>query len=1078
MKRFFLSVSILLLILPTTFSLFGQAPVIQWQKIWGSSNGDYASNIKPTSDGGYIIVGYTEGADGDVVGYHGNIALGDLWVIKMNSAGAMEWQKALGGIFSEVMGPDVLQTPDGGYLVAGSSSSRDCGMATNHGGLDCWLVKLKPNGDIAWQKMVGGEYNEYVTSIDPTADGGYVIGGYSNSVTGAFSGHHGTSSTFDWWITKVDAGGNQVWQLTLGGTQDDQCTSARSTPDGGVIAAGLVWSADGDVAGLNHGRADYMVVKIDNAGVIQWKKTYGGSEADLACGVRLTSDGGYIIAGASGSNNGDVSGNHVSVGPFLDYWVLKINSNGVIQWQKCYGGKYSETPYFIQNTPDGGYVLVGTSESPDGDVGCNAGSADGWILKIDAAGNKEWSKVVGGNYVDDLFSIQPLADGSYIVGATTCSADIPGYHPSKPGGSNVCGDYWVLKLSAAQATPAPPTVSISPANAQVCAGSASTFTATVNNTGVKPSYSWTRNGQSVGGNSLNYTASDFHDNDVLAVKVISGSGVCDISGLTAAAVETVHLNTTVLQPVIKISSGFTVLCDCAPATFKATVTGGGSHPFYQWQLNGVVTGINSDTWLSNGLKPSDVVTCVYSDSSGCIANAPLISNALSLVPGTGAPADVTISGPKDLPCGGSQLTISANARNAGANPTYQWKVNGTNVGGNNDQFTSSLLNDGDIISCIVTPDVNDLCATGGNATSNAITVHFQPKIAPVISITTPSATICAGHLLTITATTQYAGLQPVYQWSVNGVPMGTNNIQFSSTGFADGDVVQCTITVDPAYACALQNSAVSNTVNVTVLSQPDPSVSIAASSPAACDGSVIRFTADVQNAGAGAQLQWLVNNVPAGDNGPTFSSNMLRDGAVVVCSVTPGMGACNTSPVQSNALTETIWPLPRVQITPPDTLVLYNGQATLHTVASADVVSWLWSPAATLENAHILNPKTIPLQSDIQYLLTVTTANQCNSKATAVVHVYRTLNMPSAFTPNGDGVNDLFRIPPGIMIQLKEFSVYDRWGNNVFTTKNAGQGWNGTIGGRPQSAGIYVYVIVGSDLKGPVSTKGTFTLVR
>ena len=99
MRRFSLSVPILLLILPTALSLFGQAPVIQWQKIWGSSNGDYASNIRPTSDGGYIVVGYTEGADGDVVGYHGNVGIGDLWIIKMNSAGGVDLLLLLGGVF-------------------------------------------------------------------------------------------------------------------------------------------------------------------------------------------------------------------------------------------------------------------------------------------------------------------------------------------------------------------------------------------------------------------------------------------------------------------------------------------------------------------------------------------------------------------------------------------------------------------------------------------------------------------------------------------------------------------------------------------------------------------------------------------------------------------------------------------------------------------------------------------------------------------------------------------------------------------------------------------------------------------
>jgi gliding motility-associated-like protein len=330
----------------------------------------------------------------------------------------------------------------------------------------------------------------------------------------------------------------------------------------------------------------------------------------------------------------------------------------------------------------------------------------------------------------------------------------------------------------------------------------------------------------------------------------------------------------------------------------------------------------------------------------------------------------------------------------------------------------------------------------------------------------------------LTAATQFAGLNPGYQWSVDGVSTGVNSPQFSSTSFADGDLVQCAITVDPAYACALQNSAVSNTVKVSVLNQPDPSVSITSSAAAACAGSAIQFISKVENAGAGAQLQWLVNNVPTGDNSPSFSSNMLPDGAVVVCSVTPGTGACSMSQALSNALTEKIWPLPQAVITPADTLVLYNGQATLHAGLSADALSWQWSPVAELEDAHTLNPTTVSLQESVKYVLTVTTANQCSTEAMAVVHVYRALNMPSAFTPNGDGTNDLFRIPPGITISLKEFSIYDRWGNKIFSTNNTGQGWDGRMSGHPLPAGVYVYVITGSDLKGPLNIKGTVILVR
>ena len=190
--------------------LFGQAPVIQWQKTLGSYNGDYPQSVRQTSDGGYIVGGYTEGADGDMEGYHGNIVIGDLWVTKLSASGSLQWAKCLGGTYTEV-NTDIRQTADGGYVLAGSSASVDCGMAPNHGGLDIWLVKLSPAGDIQWQYMYGGSGNEYATSVNPTPDGGYIIGGYTSSSDGQVTGFHPNGSySFDWWIIKVDASGNLV----------------------------------------------------------------------------------------------------------------------------------------------------------------------------------------------------------------------------------------------------------------------------------------------------------------------------------------------------------------------------------------------------------------------------------------------------------------------------------------------------------------------------------------------------------------------------------------------------------------------------------------------------------------------------------------------------------------------------------------------------------------------------------------------------------------------------------------------------------------------------------------------------
>jgi hypothetical protein len=230
------------------------APEIIWQKILGGSSDDYAFSIQQTPDGGYIVAGYTESNDGDVKGNHEN---GDFWIVKLDKDGNIEWQKTLGGsnwdwAFS------VQQTPDGGYIVAGFTWSNDGDVSGNHGSLDAWIVKLDKDGNIEWQKTLGGSGNDWATSVQQTTDGGYIVAGGTYSTDGVIRGNHGS---LDAWVVKLDGNGNMQWQKALGGSGSDSAWSVQQTTDGGYIVAGFTKSNDGDVTG-NHGSADFWVVKL------------------------------------------------------------------------------------------------------------------------------------------------------------------------------------------------------------------------------------------------------------------------------------------------------------------------------------------------------------------------------------------------------------------------------------------------------------------------------------------------------------------------------------------------------------------------------------------------------------------------------------------------------------------------------------------------------------------------------------------------------------------------------------------------------------------------------------------------
>jgi hypothetical protein len=391
-------------------------PTIQWQKTLGGSLDDYGFNIQQTSDEGYIVAGATYSNDGDVTGNHGNY---DCWIVKMNSAGMIQWQKTLGGSGYDVAF-SIQETADGGYIVGGETSSADGDVTINHGDSDCWIIKLNATGTIQWQKTFGGSFVDVALSVQQTADGGYILAGYTNSTDGDITSNHGG---FDYWIVKLDTVGTIQWNKTFGGTNQEFATSIQQTAEGGYIVAGSSESYDGDII-VNLGSNDFWVVKLDATGTIQWKKSLGGTNFDEAQSIQQTADGGYIVAGNTDSADGDISGYHGS----YDYWVVKLNVTGAVQWQKALGGFKDDKATGIQQTEDGGYIVAVWTYSTDGDVvrnnwGYDYVGNDYWIVKLNESGAIQWQKVLGGFNDDVATSIQQTKDGGYVVAGWTYSTE-------------------------------------------------------------------------------------------------------------------------------------------------------------------------------------------------------------------------------------------------------------------------------------------------------------------------------------------------------------------------------------------------------------------------------------------------------------------------------------------------------------------------------------------------------------------------------------------------------------------------------------------------------------------------------
>jgi hypothetical protein len=398
-----------------------------WQKVIGGTSLDYALSVKSTADGGYLLAGYTYSTDGDVTGNHGGL---DFWVVKVKADRTIAWQKALGGPGSDYA-TDVIALADGGCVAVGHTTSTNGDVTRALGNGDFWIVRLGADGAIVWQKTYGGTGTDVAQAVTAISNG-YVVAGYTTSNDDDVSGNHGNN---DIWVIKLDVNGNITGQKTFGGALHDYAYSLTTTADGGYLLAGRTYSTDGDIAS-NNGGGDYWVVKLNSTANIEWQKTLGGTGSDVARSIVTTSDGGSIVAGYTTSTNGNVTNNHGTT----DGWVVKLNASGAIIWQKALGGSAIDQAQGVVATQDGGCAIAGYTNSTDGDVTDNHGGNDSWVVRLNSSGDLVWQKSVGGTMVDLTYSIERTSGNSFIVAgySNSTDGDVSGGHGEF--------DFWLFNI--------------------------------------------------------------------------------------------------------------------------------------------------------------------------------------------------------------------------------------------------------------------------------------------------------------------------------------------------------------------------------------------------------------------------------------------------------------------------------------------------------------------------------------------------------------------------------------------------------------------------------------------------------
>ncbi len=563
---------ILALLLLPCYVIVAQPPVIspQWKKSFGGTDFESAQKIRATADGGYIVAGITFSTDGNITT---NKGICDAWLVKLNANGNMVWQRTYGGS-NDDGAYDVQQTTDGGYIIAGYTKSNDGDVNAFRGATDCWIIKTDANGNIQWQRSMGGTEMEVATAIRQTHDGGYAFTGYTFSGNGDVTQHRDNTNHQDYWLVKLDAAGNKVWDKCYGGPDHDFPNDLTVTADGGFAVTGYTLQNGLDVTG-HTGKRDIWVIRTSNTGTLLWQRTVGGTEYDVSHSIATTTNG-FIIAGQTSSSNGDIPQNKGQVDAFL----LQLANDGTVQWVTTYGGSSLDVFRQVVVTTDG-YLAIGSAESNDHDVQGAKGSSDFWLVKTTFNGNIEWTKNFGGSSIDDAVTISLRGEEIAFAGTSFSIDDdvLDGI-----GG----GDWWI---GTAKIQKVLPVIITQPADTlSLCKGGTASFTIVANNT---TSYQWQTKSNGIWTNindGVDYSGTATNTLQVLNVGNDAMLFRCVVSNMNGSIESSVGMLTVNTVPVITTKQLLINTCTNTNIILTADVIS--TIPAsYQWQSS-----INNVSW--------------------------------------------------------------------------------------------------------------------------------------------------------------------------------------------------------------------------------------------------------------------------------------------------------------------------------------------------------------------------------------------------------------------------------------------------------------------------------------------------
>lgn len=505
--------------------------------------------------------------------------------------------------------------------------------------------------------------------------------------------------------------------------------------------------------------------------------------------------------------------------------------------------------------------------------------------------------------------------GGFYSGFTTATLTITAATPSMNGyryrcvASGTCTPAATTTAATLTVNATVPSVSIGASATTICAGTNVNFTATPTNGGSSPSYQWRINGSPVGGNSSTFATSSLTNGQQVTCNLTSNA-TCPYPATVGSNSITMTVN-PIITPTISISvnASAATACDGANVTFNATISGGGTAPSYQWKRNGNNVGSNSSNYSSSTLAQGDVITCQLTSNVPCPNPATVTSNPITMTIIPNVTPVVTIMASDSDICPWIPVTFTATPTHGGTAPSYQWKLNGNNVGTNSSSYLNTAMIDGDIVTAVMTSNVT--CVTSPTATSNSITTTVLPIKIPGLTISaTPGNIICSGTNVMFSTSPTNGGTNPVYQWMLNGLPMnGATAGVYGASVLNSGDVVSCEITSNAK--CASPVTAMSNSIAFTVNSSSVPVVQVSSDKGnEIVEGETVTFTAVALNVGNNPFYKWKKNGgeIPNA-NLSTYTTNELEASDEIAVVVLSSDQCSNPDSVVSNSIAMLVYPL-------------------------------------------------------------------------------------------------------------------------------------------------------------------------